>query len=1108
MTHVAPGPSARPDFLDGGGETGALIRVHDWTSTPLGPIESWPQSLKTATSILLRSPVPIVLLWGEDGIMLYNDAYSAVAGARHPRLLGCKVREGWPEVADFNDNVMKVGLAGGTLAYRDQELTLFRRGSAEQVWMNLDYSPVVDENGKPAGVIAFVVETTERVLAERRAAAERDRLSQMFEQAPGLMAMLAGSEHVFEMVNPAYMQLIGDRDVLGRPIREVLPDLEGQGYFELLDEVYRSGKAFVGAGMDVRIQPTPGGPAELRTVDFVLQPLTDTAGAVTGIFIEAHDVTGRIQAEQALKGRQSRQALLLNLLQEQRETEDPEKIMLAAVEAVGRHLGAHRVGFFTVASPETLEFGVSWTDGTLEPLKGHQAAMSLGPRILADLRGGRTCSVSDTAIDPPNADSAFGDTGARSSISAPILRNGEWYAGLYVNQAQVRQWTADELALVQEVADRTWDAVERVNAVTGLQESQARLARALEAGELGAWELDLVTHEAWRSLRHDNIFGYATLLPDWTYVMFLDHVHPDDREEVDAKFQEAVTGTGRWDFECRIRRSDGAPRWIWAQGRVEFEEGEPRRMKGMVRDVTERKQLEADLRVLNETLEARVEERTRERDQIWKLSRDPFLIADMEGRWLSVSPAWTAILGWSEQELVGRTSEWMEHPEDHPKTRAEIEHLGSGRATLRFENRFRGKDGSYRWFSWTAVPGDDLLYCVARDITEEKKRLAELAQAQEALRQSQKMEAMGQLTGGVAHDFNNLLTPIIGSLDMLQRRQIGGEREQALIGGALQAADRAKTLVQRLLAFARRQPLQTAAVDVGERIAAIADLLTGTLGPNVKIVLDIPSDLPSALADGNQLEMALLNLAVNARDAMPDGGTLTISAAAKTIGNGNRSKLAPGRYVRLSVTDTGIGMDSATLKRAIEPFYSTKGIGKGTGLGLSMVEGLASQLGGGLTLSSQPGLGTRVDLWLPVSTDAASFEGEYNGQASPTPRPGRALLVDDDPAVRSITADMLAELGYLVTPVESGKEALLQLEGGFPADLIITDHLMPGMTGSDLAAEVRGRWPDVPVLIVSGFAEVEAIAPDLPRLTKPFRQAELADMLATLVRPSFPRRLA
>jgi PAS domain S-box-containing protein len=375
---------------------------------------------------------------------------------------------------------------------------------------------------------------------------------------------------------------------------------------------------------------------------------------------------------------------------------------------------------------------------------------------------------------------------------------------------------------------------------------------------------------------------------------------------------------------------------------------------------------------------------------------------------------------------------------------------------------------------------------------------ARLAEAEAALRQTQKLDAMGQLTGGVAHDFNNLLTPIIGSLDMLQRRQVGGEREQRLIGGALQSAERAKTLVQRLLAFARRQPLQPSAVDVGAVVASMADLIDSTTGPQISVVVEIAPDLPPAKADANQLEMALLNLSVNARDAMERGGVLRITAVAETVEAGRHKDLRPGRYVRLSVADTGAGMSEAVLARAIEPFFSTKGVGKGTGLGLSMVHGLASQLGGALVISSRPGLGANVELWLPESPDEPAPDDARPARALASPLVGTVLLVDDEEAVRMSTADMLADLGYAVVEAASTEEALRRLEEGLRIDLLVTDHLMPGLTGVDLARAVLARRPGVRVLIISGFAEVEGIDPDLPRLTKPFRQAELAAILASL----------
>lgn len=294
-------------FLGRDGESARLIRTHDWRHTPLGPVETWSPSLKTATAIILHSPVPIVMLWGEKGVMIYNDAYSVFAGHRHPALFGSNVREGWAEIADFNDNVMNVGLAGGTLAYRDQELTLHRKGYPEQVWMDLDYSPVMDEDGKAAGVIAIVVETTERVLAERRNREESKRLQNLFEQAPTFMAMLSGADHRFDMLNPEYRKLIGNREVLGQSIAEALPEIADQGYVELLDDVFASGETVRRMSEQVFFKWNLAGPLEERFVDFVYQPIRDETGTVTHIFVQGSDVTERVRAE-------NHQKLLVNEL--------------------------------------------------------------------------------------------------------------------------------------------------------------------------------------------------------------------------------------------------------------------------------------------------------------------------------------------------------------------------------------------------------------------------------------------------------------------------------------------------------------------------------------------------------------------------------------------------------------------------------------------------------------------------------------------------------------------------------------------------------------------------------------------------------------------------
>ncbi|EYD76924.1 PAS/PAC sensor hybrid histidine kinase [Rubellimicrobium mesophilum DSM 19309] len=298
--HLPESDSFRRSLLASGGETGALIAARDWSGT-LGPVEGWPGSLRTALGLILRSPVPMVMLWGEDGIMLYNDGYAAFAGGRHPELLGSRVREGWPEAADFNDNVMRVGLAGETLAYQDIELTLFRHGRPEQVFMKLDYSPVPGEDGQPAGVLAVVVETTATVLAGRRRAAEHERLVKMYEQAPGFIAMLDGPDHVFGLVNAAYRELIGGRDVVGLPVRAALPEVAGQGFVDLLDRVHATGEPFRGEAVPVWLARTPGEAPEERFVDFIYQPVTEEGGRVTGIFVEGYDVTERMQVQNALR---------------------------------------------------------------------------------------------------------------------------------------------------------------------------------------------------------------------------------------------------------------------------------------------------------------------------------------------------------------------------------------------------------------------------------------------------------------------------------------------------------------------------------------------------------------------------------------------------------------------------------------------------------------------------------------------------------------------------------------------------------------------------------------------------------------------------------------
>lgn len=967
--------------------------------------------------------------------------------------------------------------------------------------------------------------------------------------APFPMFIVIGADRRL-IYNEAYVPILGSRhpSALGKPFFEVWPEVAEQ-VAPVIDEAF-AGNATLFLDMKVMLsRPTP----QPAWFTYSYSPIRDKDGKVAAALCICTETTEAVTARR-------RQAFLIDLETAFHNTDDASRIIEIAQQALGSHLGVSRVGYGSVDDSERYFTTPSnWTDGTVESHTGTHDLAAFGPDVLADLRGGVSMviadSLTDARVSDPQSVSAFDALQIRSVVTVSLIRSGRFVAALYVHDKKPRDWTVQELALIREVAERTWSAVERAYAQANLRALAERqsfllalsdqlrplgsaeeikqvaarlLGEYLAVGRAGYGEIDasqkyVTVERDWSDgelsslggeTRRLEIFGPAIIAElKAGRVLRLDSVSGNP---VSAPYAEGYSSIGTRSLLVVPLLKEGRLVAI-----LYVHESKPRHwtdeeavIASEVADRTwaavERARAESALRAVNATLEERVNQTLAERRIYASIVEDtdsPIQMIDQNYRFMGINPAAKAdyerVFGVRPQTGQSLLELLAHVPLQRAGARAVWDRALAGEAfdqtgwwgdddveRRAYEMRFRpviGEDGAV-----------SAAYLIGRDITELLREQERLSLAEEQLRQAQKLEAIGQLTGGVAHDFNNLLTPIIGSLDILQRKQLGGEREQRMVAGAAQAAERARVLVQRLLAFARRQPLQAAAVNVGELVRGMAGLISSTTGPQIHVALEVSEELPPALADRNQLEMALLNLAVNARDAMPDGGTLRITAGTFRDRAKMPSELVDGDYICLSVTDTGSGMDEKTLKRATEPFFSTKGLGKGTGLGLSMVHGLALQSGGTLTIRSRPGVGTNVEIWLPVST--GSVQDEERPLAITTAAlSGIALLVDDEELVRLSTAEMLRELGYDVIEAGSAEDALRLLDEGLKPDILVTDHLMPGMSGTDLARTVNAASPDVQVLVVSGYSEVEDVAPDLPRLTKPFRREDLANMLS---RPS------
>ncbi|WP_200845373.1 PAS domain-containing protein [Roseomonas sp. 18066] len=650
-------------------------------------------------------------------------------------------------------------------------------------------------------------------------------------------------------------------------------------------------------------------------------------------------------------------------------------------------------------------------------------------------------------------------------------------------------------------------AFENVRLLRSAQRSDRLQRMAVTAGRMGVWTLDLQGGDLASSATCRENFGRDPAV-DFPYAALREAIHPEDRAAVDAAMAGSLRSGGDYDIEYRVLTPSGDIRWIGLRGQPAYAaDGAAVSLSGVSVDITERRQAEAQREQLNQLLESRANATAAERDSLWNASEDLLAIAGPDGALLRGSPGWGRLLGLAPAALRGVPLVALAVPGDAPALAEALARLREGRSPVRCEARLAHAAGGFRWIAWTlvALPAEEgeaeaelpRLFAVGRDVTAEHAAAETRHQLEEQLRQSQKMEAVGQLTGGLAHDFNNLLTGISGNLELLEMRVAQGRVTELdrYIERARAASARAAALTHRLLAFSRRQTLDPKPTEVNRLVAGMADLLRNTAGPAIAVDWRPDPALWPVLVDPSQLENALLNLCINARDAMPDGGSLVIET------------LNAGGAVVLQVTDSGGGMTPEVLARAFDPFFTTKPLGQGTGLGLSMIYGFVRQSGGDIRITSSPGQGTCVRLELPRHTPVLRAELPAP-EAGPLPEAEQGstiLVVDDEGVVRAMVVEVLQEQGYACLEAEEGASALEILRSPARIDLLLTDVGLPGgMNGRQVADAARQLRPELKVLFITGYAENAAlgggqIEPGMQVLTKPFTVDRLVGRVQVLL---------
>ncbi|KQO86648.1 histidine kinase [Methylobacterium sp. Leaf92] len=1063
MTESAGSPNL--NFLSGGGRMGERMRAHDWSNSTLGRPETWPQCLRSAVSLMLGSKFPMFVAWGPELGFLYNEPYAEILGDKHPAALGSRFHDIWAEIWDDIAPLIDRAMAGEATWAENLPLVMNRHGYDERTWFTFSYSPVRDDEGEVGGMFCACTETTAKVKAEEALRASEARASGVLEGMGEGFMLLDRDFRILQMNAEGFrLEERPPGEVLGSSHWEIYPGSEqmpiGQMYLRAMRErmpltlehrhVWPDGHA---AWLEVRACPHP-----------------------EGLALFYRDVTERREREKALREAEARLRALADNL--------PGGMVYQI--AMDRD-GSNRRFLYVSRGFERMT-GMSAEAALLDPAAAYDLIL---PEYREGLAAAEHVAIRDLA--PFDFETPFrrsdGEVRWSRIISAPRR---------------------------QPDGSLVWDGIQfddtdRKQVEERLRESEAKFQAIANSIDQMVWSTGPDGHHDYFNQRWYDFTGVpagSTDGKDWE-----DIVHPGDRARTWTSWSACLATGEPYRIEYRLRHRTGQYRWTLGRALpMRDEAGRITRWFGTCTDIQDIVEAREVLARSREDLERLVAERTADRDRMWRLSTDVMLVARYDATIEAVNPAWTTLLGWDERELIGSAFMDLVHPDDVAATLAEVGKLSGGVTTLRFENRYRQKDGSYRWLSWTAVPAEDLIHAVGRDITAEKEAAQALAETEEALRQAQKMEAVGQLTGGIAHDFNNLLTGIVGSLDMMQTRVAQGRTDtiEKYAKAAMSSANRAAALTHRLLAFARRQPLDPKPVNANTLVTSLEDLLRRTIGEAVSLEIVTAGGLWPTLCDPHQLESAVLNLAINARDAMPDGGKLTIETCNTHLDRAYAKLhpgVEPGQYICICVTDTGTGMPPDVVARAFDPFFTTKPIGQGTGLGLSMIYGFARQSEGHAKIYSEVGQGTSVKIYLPRHRGALTGE---DTQASGLTQAHRAetgetvLVVEDEPVVRDLIVEVLHDLGYRALEAQDGPSGLAVLQSHERIDLLVTDVGLPGLNGRQLADQAREGRPELKVLFITGYAENAMfgnghLEPGMQMMTKPFPVEALATRIREII---------